>query len=125
MHSIPSFHGAASSGSMMVLNNTQSDTGRHLPNTMNSHNSQLQNDFVDMGHRKSTCHSQLEPEALRRSDLRISPKQDGSYHNEELKQCKSESSRKALLERLKTGVGYDHSSFEDEDVCPTCLEGKI
>uniref|UniRef100_A0A2N9EHU7 Uncharacterized protein n=1 Tax=Fagus sylvatica TaxID=28930 RepID=A0A2N9EHU7_FAGSY len=44
---------------------------------------------------------------------------------EESKKCHSESPRKFSSENRKAGYLYDCPSPDDEDVCPTCLEGLL
>lgn len=80
---------------------------------------------------KGSCHSQEEPDSIR-SDTDVDSEplivankwnqscEDGSKDPD----CKS----KIKLSTGKSATGYAHiysSSSEDEDVCPTCLEGKV
>ncbi|KAK6154973.1 hypothetical protein DH2020_009221 [Rehmannia glutinosa] len=80
---------------------------------------------------KGSSHSNEETEPLRTSEV---DEQSESLSNknkwnkftcdEESKEYNSKSSLKLSTAKTTTGFAHIYASSEDEDVCPTCLEGK-
>lgn len=80
---------------------------------------------------KGSSHSHEETEPLRSEadgdseSLSSEDKWNESTCEEGLKESHTKSSIKLLTEKPSTGFAHIYSSPEDEDVCPTCLEGEI
>lgn len=80
---------------------------------------------------KSMTHLQ-EDSQLRRNmsssgieSLGFGKKRNGVDSEEDCKCCYSETSEKALATKVAYGLTYVQPSSEDEDVCPTCLDGNL
>ena len=80
---------------------------------------------------KSLSHFCDESEPLRESnnainmEMSTTAKRSGSIYEVASKLCCAKSSLKNTSAEDQTGVTYTFPSYEDEDVCPTCLEGKV
>jgi hypothetical protein len=79
---------------------------------------------------KSMTHFQEDSQPLRRNmsssgaeSLGFGKKRNGVESEEDGKLGLSESSEKALTAKVAHGLAYMQASSEDEDVCPTCLDG--
>lgn len=133
MHSVPSsIQGTASMNSPASLDNSLSDmycsTPRPLPWDADSRYFRLQRDGLVSRRENGSSHSQEESEPLRGEDdagsesLSKGDKWHACEQGSTEQYCKSSqlSSTKAL-----DGTGHIYSPIEEEDVCPTCLEGKL
>lgn len=134
MHSIPSsIQGAASMTSSASLDNSISDMYRSpprpLPYDADPRYIRLQRDGLISRREKGSSHSHEEAEPLRSdtdadSDcLSTGEKWNGSACEDGVKEHRSKSSMKFSSAKATTVVGNFYISSEDEDVCPTCLEG--
>ena len=136
MHaSSSSNHEAASSNSMVAVNNSSEASraqNRPLPNSESPRHSQLQQDVPVRRHEKSSGHSRVEPEPFGESNVQANLKSlgggnkpIGSCREGKSKECLSDSSLTILSAKGESRFPYFYGSSEDEDVCPTCLEGNI
>ena len=102
---------------------------RPLPYDADPRYIRLQRDGLISRREKGSSHLQEESEPLRgdvdtdSDSLGSSGKWNGSACLEESKEILGKSSLKFPSTKSTTGVGYAYTSSEDEDVCPTCLEG--
>lgn len=128
-----SIQGTTSLSSTVSLDNSLSDMYRSpprpLPYDADPRVFRMHRDGSVLRREKGSSHLQEETEPLRRSDtdadsesLITGSKWNGSegpkeYHSKS-------SSVKVPPAKTATGFAYNYSSSEDEDVCPTCLEGK-
>lgn len=123
----------SSAMSPIVLDNSSSDNhlslSRPLPYEIDRC-SRLQRDGLVSRREKSITHLQ-EDSQLRRNisssaidSLGFGKKQNG-VDAEECKFCHSESSERTLATKASYGLTYIQPSSEDEDVCPTCLDGNL
>ncbi|MCD7445926.1 hypothetical protein HAX54_024626 [Datura stramonium] len=123
--------GPSSSADVVAINsscNTIRSQDRGLPNSAAPRQPQMQQDVASRGQDKGTSHPQVEPEPdidadvvtqkLLREDKLLKSDCDGGS-----KECSPESRKEDYSSMMVTGVQYEVSSSEDEDVCPTCLEG--
>lgn len=128
--------GVVSSDSVVVHNTltaTNELSGRSLPSNANSRYSLVPQEIGIRTQSKVSSHSRVEPEPLRNSSgevmpkvLRIEKELADAYREKESKECCPESSMTFLSSQVERDKGYyGHSSSEDEDVCPTCLEGNV
>lgn len=136
MHSISSsIQGVASMTSAASLDNSLSDMYRSpprpLPYDADPRYFRLQRDGLVSRREKASSHSHEETEPLR-SDGDADPEtlNSGDKWNESAcedgsKEYRSKSSLKLSSTKTATGVVNIYTSSEDEDVCPTCLEGKV
>ena len=89
----------------------------------------LQHDGLVSRREKGSSHSQEESEPLRVEDdadsetLSTGDKWNGCEQGS--KEQHSKSSQKLSSAKAKVGIGYIYSSAEEEDFCPTCLEGNL
>ena len=74
-------------------------------------------------HDKGSNHSRVEPEPAGDPEVQLTPRP--SKVGDRLIYNQSESSVKDFSSSMQKGVGYDVTFSEDEDACPTCLEGKL
>ena len=80
---------------------------------------------------KGSSHSNEETEPLRSNvDLDTESLNSGDKWNEcacedGSKEYRSKSSLRLSSAKYTTGVGLVYTSSEEEDVCPTCLEGRV
>lgn len=136
MHSVPSsLQGAASITSSTSLDNSLSDMYRSpprpLPYDADPRYFRLQRDGLVSRREKGSSHSHEESEPLRSDNdadsesFSTGDKWNASACEEGSKEQRSRSSLKLSSAKAAIGIGYVYSSSEDEDVCPTCLEGKI
>ncbi|KAJ8570040.1 hypothetical protein K7X08_006617 [Anisodus acutangulus] len=107
--------------------NTIRSQDRGLSNSAARRQPQMQQDVAFRRQDKGTSHSRVEPEPDIDANVEITQKlltadrllksdcEGGS------KECCPESP-KDYSSKMVTGVQYEVSSSEDEDVCPTCLE---
>lgn len=80
--------------------------------------------------RKSMTHFQEDSQPLRRNmsssgleALGLGKKRNAIDSEDDSRLGRPESSDKALATKLTYGLAYVQPSSEDEDVCPTCLDG--
>lgn len=79
---------------------------------------------VDKG--TSQFHQECEPlHGINVENAEARCKVNGSNYGGEPKTCLPQSSMKFPSKEVPIGVMYVFSSSEDEDVCPTCLEGTL
>lgn len=104
---------------------------RPLPYNADPRYSHLQRDGLVSRREKGSSHLHEETEPLRsEADLDSESLSSGDKWNEStgeegLKESHTKSSMKISTEKPMTGFSHIYSSPEDEDVCPTCLEGEI
>lgn len=133
MHAIPSsIQGAASITSTASLDDSFSDMYRSPPRPLpyDADPRSIRDGFVP--HReKGPSHSPEESEPLRSNN---GPESDSAYGaagkwndhpHKGLKEEDVKSSVKLSVAKANSELGYMYSTTEDEDVCPTCLEGRI
>lgn len=122
--------GPSSSTAVVSINssyNTSMSQDRGLPNTAAPRQSQMQQVVAFKQQDKRTSHSRFEPAPD--ADVEIRGKLLGadtllkSNYDRRSKECCPESPKKDNSSMMVTKVQYEVSSSEDEDVCPTCLEG--
>lgn len=134
VHSLPSsIQGAASLSSTTSLDNSLADMYRSpprpLPYDADPRFFRLQRDGLISRREKGTSHSHDESEPLRSDtdadseSLSTADKWNESVCEDGSKEHRSKSSLKLLVTKTTTGVGNIYTSSEDEDACPTCLEG--
>lgn len=102
---------------------------RPLPYDVDSRYSRVQRDGLISRREKASSHFHDESEPLQRcsssSGLDSPPdKWKRIEFDEQSKSGLSDSSGKHLLSKVSSEVDYTFPSSEDEDVCPTCLEGE-
>lgn len=136
--SVPSpIQGATSSVSSgtgtTVVNNSSIDTQfsvpRPSPFDADQRYSRLQRDGLVSRRDKSMTHLQEDAQQLRRNSsatesLGSGKKRSGVDTEEDCKLGQSETSEKDLASKLAYGLTYVQPSSDDDDVCPTCLDGK-
>lgn len=134
-HSIPSsIQGAASITSAASLDNSLSDMYRSpprpLPYDAEPRYFRSQRDGLVSRREKGSSHSNEETEPLR-SNADVDPESlnSGDKWKESAceagsKEYRSKSSLRLQSTKYSTGVGLVYASSEEEDVCPTCLEGR-
>ncbi|KAF4385532.1 hypothetical protein F8388_010088 [Cannabis sativa] len=135
-HSVPSsIQGAASITSSASLDNSLADMYRSpprpLPYDADPRYFRLQRDGLISRRDKGSSHSHEEAEPLRSDtdadseSLSTADKWSESVCEDGSKEHRSKSSNSLKLSVTKptTGVGNIYTSSEEEDVCPTCLEG--
>ena len=103
---------------------------RPLPYEIDPQYFHLQRDGLVSRREKGSSHLHEETEPLR-SDadadsefLSTGDKWNGSTCEEGSKEYHTKSSLKVSTAKRETGFAHIYSSSEDEDVCPTCLEGE-
>ncbi|KAL2241693.1 UNVERIFIED_CONTAM: E3 ubiquitin-protein ligase [Sesamum indicum] len=103
---------------------------RPLPYDADPRYFRLQRDGLVSRREKGSSHSHEETEPLRMSEadeqsesLSKKSKWNEFTHEEESKEYNSRSSLKLSTAKTSTGFAHIYTSSEDEDVCPTCLEG--
>lgn len=102
---------------------------RPLPYDADPRYFRVQRDGLVSRREKGSSHSHEESEPLRSDNdadsesLSATDKWNASACEEGSKEQRARSSLK-LSSATSVGVGYIYTSTEDEDVCPTCLEGK-
>lgn len=102
---------------------------RPLPYDADPRYYRLQRDGLVSRREKGTSHSHEESEPLRSDtdadseSLSTADKWNESVCEDGSKEYHSKSSLKLSVTKTTTGVGNVYTSSEDEDVCPTCLEG--
>lgn len=117
------------------LDNSLSDMYRSPPRPMpydaDPRYFRLQRDGLVSRREKGSSHSHEEAEPLRSDNnvdsepLSTGEKWNDSACEEGSKVLYSKSSLRISQSKATAGIGTVYSSSEDEDVCPTCLEGKI
>ncbi|QHN83778.1 E3 ubiquitin-protein ligase [Arachis hypogaea] len=133
VHSAPSsIQGAASMTSAASLDNSLSDMYRSpprpLPYDADSRFFRARDGLVSR-REKGSSHSNEETEPLRsNTDVDTESLNSGDKWNEcacedGSKEYRSKSSLRVSSAKYATGVGLVYASSEEEDVCPTCLEG--
>lgn len=136
MHSLPSsVQGAASMTSTASLDNSLSDMYRSpprpLPYDADPRYFRPQHDRLVSRHEKGSSHLNEESEPLRsdvdidQESLNSSGKWNESTGKDESKEYRSKSSVRLSSAKLTTGAALVYASSEEEDVCPTCLEGRV
>lgn len=102
---------------------------RPLPYDADPRYIRLQRDGLISRREKGSSHLHEESEPLRSEvdtdsdSLGSAGKWNGSACLEESKENLGKSSLKFPSTKSTSGLGYAYTSSEDEDVCPTCLEG--
>ncbi|KAG8659657.1 hypothetical protein MANES_02G059500v8 [Manihot esculenta] len=132
VHSVPSSIQGAASMTSTSLDNSLSDMyhspPRPLPYDADPRYFRVQRDGLVSRREKGSSHSHEESEPLRSDNdadsesLSATDKWNASACEEGSKEQRARSSLK-LSSATSVGVGYIYTSTEDEDVCPTCLEG--
>ncbi|KAF2288407.1 hypothetical protein GH714_007258 [Hevea brasiliensis] len=109
------------------ISDTHVSLTRPVPYDADQRYTRLQRDGLVS--RKSMTHFQEESQPLRRNmsnsgmeSSGFGKKWNGVDLEEDYKLSHSESSEKALETKVTYGLSYVQQSFEDEDVCPTCLD---
>lgn len=104
---------------------------RPLPYDADPRYFRLQRDGLVSRREKGSSHAHEETEPLRRSEVDedSEPLSTGGKWNdctgvEETKEYNSRSLLKLSAAKTTTGFAHIYTSSEDDDVCPTCLEGK-
>lgn len=105
-------------------NNVQSSTIMNPPRELlfdaNLRPSNLQEDGLAATHENGAGQLHKDIEQLRGGECML---QEIVTESNKSKECSSESSIKVSKEKEDSGVRYMFASLDDEDVCPTCLEG--
>ncbi|KAG6743019.1 hypothetical protein POTOM_053964 [Populus tomentosa] len=134
VHSLPSSIQGAASLTSSSLDNSLAEMYRSpprpLPYDADPRCSRLQRDGLVSRREKGSSHSHEESEPLRSdNDADSESFSTGDKWNasacEGGKEQRSRSSLKLSSARATVGIGYVYSSSEEEDVCPTCLDGII
>eukprot|EP01018_Ginkgo_biloba_P017152 Gb_06534 [translate_table: standard] len=136
-----SIQGVASSASAGLLGATSADSSlpdtyrpppRPLPYDADPRYSSLRRDGLVSRREKTCSHLHEESEPLRRSNsdgcdepLTTLQKRNGADYEEQGQGYCPETSEKRQLSKSMTGVESAISLIEDEDVCPTCLDGIV
>lgn len=114
------------------LSDAHQSISRPLPYDADQRYSRLQRDGLVSRRDKPMTHFQEESQPMRRnmssSGMEIlgsGKRRNGVDSDEELKLGHSGSSEKALATKVAPGVLYVQPSGEEEDVCPTCLDGTL
>ena len=134
MHAIPSsIQGAASMTSTASLDSSLSDIYRSpprpLPYDADPRFFRSQRDGLVSRREKGSSHLNEESEPLRgdgdadSESLNLGGKWNDTSEDGSKEYRKS--SVRLSSAKLTTGAGVVYSSSEEEDVCPTCLEGKL
>ena len=133
MNSISSsIQGAASLTSPTSLDDSLSDMyhspPRPLPYDVDPRSFRMQRGVLVSRREKGSSHSHEESEPLRRdTDVdseSLITRDKWNESDDGSKEQRPRSSLKHSMAETTTGYGFIYSSSEDEDVCPTCLEGK-
>nr|CAN77184.1 hypothetical protein VITISV_026286 [Vitis vinifera] len=100
---------------------------RPLPYDVDPRNFRLQRDGLVSRREKGSSHSHEESEPLR-SDTdgdseSLITRDKWNESDDGSKEQRPRSSVKHSMAKTTMGLGFIYSSSEDEDVCPTCLEG--
>jgi hypothetical protein len=104
---------------------------RPLPYDADPRYIRLQRDGLVSRREKGTSHSHEEAEPLRSDTdadsecLSTGDKWNDSACEDGSKEYRSRSSMKLSSAKATTGFGNIYTSSEEEDVCPTCLEGNF
>ena len=136
MHSIPSsLQGAASLTSTASLDSSLADMYRSpprpLPYDADPRYFRSQRDGLISRREKGSSHSHEESEPLRSDSdadpeaLSTADKWSDAVYEDGSKENRSKSSLKLSVTKTTTGIGNIYTSSEEEDVCPTCLEGTL
>lgn len=122
VHTTPSSDQGASSNSLAPVNNSTDIT-------RTNGFSQPQNNVIIRGPDKDTDHLRMGPEPLEGHTCQLIPnllsrrrKPNGSHCEGGSEECGSQSSVKDLSSTVDSCAYF---SSEDEDDCPTCLEGTL
>ncbi|KAL0461557.1 UNVERIFIED_CONTAM: E3 ubiquitin-protein ligase [Sesamum latifolium] len=129
-----STQGTASLSSTASLDNSLADMYRSpprpLPYDADPRYFRLQRDGLVSRREKGSSHSHEETEPLRTAEAEEESESVSSKNKwnkftceEESKEFNSRSSLKLSTAKPTTGFAHIYTSSEDEDVCPTCLEG--
>lgn len=121
--------GVISSDFLAVLNTSifTNESDRSQPSNENCRYSVVPPE-VEIRIQKVSSHSRAEPAAFGNSGAEVMPKERlenlVDSCEKESQKCCPESSMSFLSSKVEhTSCYYGYSSSEDEDVCPTCLEG--
>ncbi|KAJ0042913.1 hypothetical protein Pint_18946 [Pistacia integerrima] len=127
--------GAASITSAASLDNSLSDMYRSpprpLPYDADPRYFRLQHDGLVSRREKGSSQFHEESEPLRSDNdadsesLSVGDKWNDSSCEDGSKEYHSKSSLKLSSTKATPGIGYIYSPSEEEDVCPTCLEGSV
>ena len=102
---------------------------RPLPYDADTRYFRLQRDALVSRCEKGSSHSQEESEPLRGDDdagsESLSTGDKWNACEQGSKEQHSKSSQKLSSAKAPVGIGYIYSPEEEEDVCPTCLEGNL
>ena len=131
-----SSQGTASLSSSASIDNSLPDMfrppPRPLPYDADPRYFRLQRDGLVSRKEKGSSHAHEETEPLRSSEVdeesesvTTKSKWNEFTCEEASKEYSSKSSLKPSTAKPATGFAHIYTSSEDEDVCPTCLEGKI
>ena len=111
---------------------THVSMSRPVPYDTEQRYSRLQRDGLVSRRDKSVTHFQEETQPLRRNmsssgveSLGIGRKSNGVESEDDSKIAHPESSERTLVPKVAYGPTYMQSTSEDEDVCPTCLDGNL
>ncbi|KAL6961119.1 hypothetical protein U1Q18_038881, partial [Sarracenia purpurea var. burkii] len=135
-HAVPStIQGTASLTSTASFDNSLSDMYRSpprpLPYDADPQYFRLQRDGLVSRREKGSSHLQEEAEPLRSDTdvdseaLNTGDKWNQSTCEEGSKEYNTKTSLKLSTTKTATGYAHIYSSSEDEDFCPTCLEGEM
>lgn len=112
------------------MNESHLSISRSLPYDPEARYSRLQRDGLISRRDKSTSHFQEDAQPVRRNlsgsgieSLGLGKRRNVVDSEEDCKFGLLESTEKALNTKTADGLLYVQPSSEDEDVCPTCLEG--
>lgn len=111
--------GAMSSGNS--LSNTYQHVPRPTPYEADSRYSHVQRDGLVLRREKSLNHLHEKMQVLRRNGSSSGTENLGYSKKRNVDSEKE----KTLIMKLSYTMNYVPNTSEDEDVCPTCLEGKI
>ena len=114
------------------LSDTHHPVSRAAPYDTEQRYSRLQRDGLVSRREKSMTHFQDGSQPLRRNvsssgmePLGKGKKNYGAETDEDGKISQSEASEKTSATKAAQGLAYIQTSSEDEDVCPTCLDGNV
>lgn len=114
------------------LSDTHHPVSRTAPYDNEQRYSRLQRDGLVSRRDKSMTHFQDSSQPLRRNisgsgmePLGFGKKNYGGETEEDGKLAQSDASEKTLATKAAQGLAYVQTSSEDEDICPTCLDGNV
>lgn len=122
--------GLGSSSADSSFSETHHLVPRPAPYDTDPRYSRLQRDGLVSRREKSMSHIQEDSQLLTRSSssscvehLGSGKKKNNADSEDECKVCRSESDK--IMSAKGFGTGYVLATAEDEDVCPTCLDGNL